>query len=57
MIYTHVLGRGARSVSSPLDAWTGAGVDRMPGAGAREMPANWNGNGPEVGVATFRTGP
>jgi integron integrase len=46
MVYTHVLGKGARGVSSPLDAWTGTGTGAIPGIGVREIPAAWNGRSP-----------
>ncbi len=39
MIYTHVLGKGAQGVSSPLDAWAGAGMNAVAGDGPREAPA------------------
>lgn len=48
MIYTHVLGKGACGVSSPLDAWTGAETNGAPGFSAREMPASWNNRMPEA---------
>jgi integron integrase len=44
MIYTHVLGKGARGVASPLDAWAGTGANRLPDIGVREMVAAWDGN-------------
>jgi integron integrase len=44
MIYTHVLGKGACGVSSPLDAWAGDSIKGKPGFDAREMPAAWNGH-------------
>jgi integron integrase len=49
MIYTHVLGKGARGVSSPLDAWAGTGTNGAPDIEVRETPANWNGYAPEAG--------
>lgn len=56
MIYTHVLGKGARGVSSPLDAWTETGPHGAPEFGVREKSENWNGCAPEsrpmfVGIA------
>jgi len=44
MIYTHVLGKGACGVSSPLDAWAGDSIKEMPGIDARETPPAWNGH-------------
>lgn len=49
MVYTHVLGKGARGVPSPLDAWAGANMNPAPGIGVRETPATWNGRMPETG--------
>jgi integron integrase len=49
MIYTHVLGKGARGVSSPLDAWAGTAMHGAPVIEAREMPANWNRRVPGFG--------
>jgi len=57
MIYTHVLGKGARGVSSPLDAWAGTGINGIPGIEAREMPASWKGGAPEAGVSFVGTAP
>ena len=42
MIYTHVLGKGAQGVSSPLDTWTGGGMNGISDTWVREMPAKWN---------------
>lgn len=52
MIYTHVLGKGARGVSSPLDAWSQSGMNTTPDIGAREMPAKWHVRLPETSVGT-----
>ncbi len=57
MVYTHVLGKGARGVSSPLDAWAGTGMNGAPDIGAREMPAIWNGRAPEAVRAFVGTAP
>lgn len=37
MIYTHVLGRGARGVASPLDAWSAGAGEAGPGAHMRPL--------------------
>lgn len=49
MIYTHVLGKGAQGVSSPLDAWAGAGMNAVAGNGPREAPAVRDGRTPGAG--------
>jgi hypothetical protein len=49
MVYTHVLGKGARGVSSPLDTWTGTEMNGVPDFKAREIPATWNGHAQETG--------
>lgn len=57
MIYTHVLGKGARGVSSPLDAWAETGIKRMSDIEVREMPANWKGGASEAGRAIVKNAP
>lgn len=57
MIYTHVLGKGAQGVSSPLDNWAGTIRNGIADIGTREMLGNWNGYVPETKPSFIGTAP
>lgn len=51
MVYTHVLGKGAQGVPSPLDAWAATSRNPVPALGAREAPAIRDGRMSAVAIS------